>query len=502
MDRTTCGLRPVRWILAGMCLLLALAAPASAASDKASDYVGAAGCAPCHREIFEHWSQTGHARILHRPGAIEARDIPLPLGLATADISYIVGGFRWKALFLDRQGFLVTSSGSGPGANQFNLQGRHWVDFRPGEKVPYDCGRCHTTGYAGEGHQDGLPGIVGTWRLDGVQCEHCHGPGARHTRSSLRQDIVTRPDGCASCHRQESKEGIPLVGNFLAPYTEVNQLEKSKMKGLGCTGCHDPHRSGEGSQRRTCASCHPGVAKVYQESLMANARVGCIDCHMPPAGLLAKSRPNSLHGDLRSHLFVISHHAEIPKRTTGGASYNPGFLTVDYVCMPCHDVFKNRQWAEAYSSVVHRLRATTNVKIMRLQLIMAIGGGLFALLAFLSAAAAKGWIRPFAEVQTMISVHRHAAWVSFAVFCFDALLCVFIHTPLDNLGKLSNLGWFLLHPVNGLIGLALYAGKILAVRFLKVGWNIAGTRLGFGLFLFWLVQIATVIIVELGILKI
>lgn len=57
MDRTTCGFRPVRWILAGMCLLLALAAPASAASDKASDYVGAAGCAPCHREIFEHWSQ-------------------------------------------------------------------------------------------------------------------------------------------------------------------------------------------------------------------------------------------------------------------------------------------------------------------------------------------------------------------------------------------------------------------------------------------------------------
>lgn len=132
---------------------------------------------------------TGHARILHRPGAIEARDIPLPLGLTTADISYIVGGFRWKALFLDRQGYLVTSSGSGPGANQFNLQGRHWVDFRPGEKVPYDCGRCHTTGYAAEGHQDGLPGIVGTWRLDGVQCEHCHGPGARHARSSLRQDI-------------------------------------------------------------------------------------------------------------------------------------------------------------------------------------------------------------------------------------------------------------------------------------------------------------------------
>ncbi|MHB8893617.1 MAG: multiheme c-type cytochrome [Candidatus Geothermincolia bacterium] len=468
----------------------------------ASGYVGAAGCATCHREIFQQWSQTGHARILHRPGAIEARDIPLPVGLTTADISYIVGGFRWKAIFLDRQGYLVTSNGSGPGANQFNLQGRHWVDFRPGEKVPYDCGRCHTTGYSAEGHQNGLPGIVGTWRLDGVQCESCHGPGARHARSSLRGDIITRPDGCASCHRQESTEGIPLVGNFLAPYTEANQLEKSKMQSLGCTGCHDPHRSGEGSQRRTCATCHPGVAQVYRESLMAKARVGCIDCHMPPVGRLAEARPDSLHGDLRSHLFVIRHHTEFPKQTAGGANFNPGFLTVDHVCMPCHDHYENRQWAEAYASVVHRLQATTNVKVMRLQAVISYVGLVFALLALFSAASAKGWIRPFAQVQTLISVHRHAAWASFAVFVFMVLPCIFIHTPLDNLGKLSNLGWFLLHPINGLIGLALYTGKILVVRFLKVGWSIAGTRLGLGLFLFWLVQIATVIIVELGIMKI
>ncbi len=491
-----------RRVPAALSLLLAMTGPAVATTAWASGYTGAVGCAPCHREIYEHWSQTGHARILHRPGAVEARDIPLPLGLTTAAISYVVGGFRWKALFLDRQGFIVTSNGSGPGANQFNLQGRHWVDFRPGEKVPYDCGRCHTTGYDTEGHQGGLPGIVGTWDLDGVQCEHCHGPGARHARSGLREDIVTRSDGCPACHRQESTEGIPLVGDFLAPYTEANQLEKSQMQGLGCTGCHDPHRSGEGSQRRSCASCHPKVAELYRESLMAKARVGCIDCHMPPAGRLAEARHDALSGDVRSHLFVIRHHTEFPKRTPGGTSYNPGFLTVDYVCMPCHHHFESRQWAEAYASVVHRLRATTNVKIMHLQTVVAYAGAMFALLAFLSAAAAKGWIRPFAAVPTLISVHRHAAWASFAVFIFEALLCVFIHTPLDNLGKLSNLEWFLLHPANGLIGFALYAGKILAVRSLKVGWKSAGILLGAGLFLVWLVQIATIIIAEYGILKV
>ncbi|HWR97200.1 MAG TPA: multiheme c-type cytochrome [Candidatus Methanoperedens sp.] len=127
----------------------------------------------------------------------------------------------------------MTSNGSGPGANQFNLHGWHWVDFRPGGEVPYDCGRCHTTGYAAEGHQDGLPGIVGTWLFDGVQCENCHGPGARRARSRRREDIVTRPDGCFSCHRQESPEGIPLVGDFLAPYSSSGITRNSQSGRLG-----------------------------------------------------------------------------------------------------------------------------------------------------------------------------------------------------------------------------------------------------------------------------
>jgi len=482
-------------------LLLALASPAAAATGEVSVYAGAARCAPCHQEIFEHWSQTGHARILHRPGAIEVRDIPLPLGFSAEDISYIVGGFRWKALFLDRQGYFVTSSESGPGANQFNLRSRHWVDFRPGEKIPYDCGRCHTTGYLPEGHQDGLPGIVGSWRFDGVQCEHCHGPGARHVASRRREDIVTRPANCPSCHSQESTAGIPLVGDFLAPYTEANQLEKSQMRSLGCTGCHDPHRTGEGSQRRSCASCHPKVAELYRESLMEKAGVVCIDCHMPPAGLLAEARPDSLHGDLRSHLFVIRHREDFPKRTRAGAGSNPGFLTVDYTCMPCHDRFEKRQWAVAYSAVAHRLRATTNVRIMQLQRAMAYGGAMLALLAFFSAAAAKAWIRPFAEAPTMISVHRHAAWASFAIFIFEAVLCLAVHTPIGDLERLSNLGWFLLHPANALVGFALYAGKVVAVRSMKLGWKTAGALLGAGLLIFWLTQIATVIIVEFEIFQ-
>jgi hypothetical protein len=44
--------------------------------------------------------------------------------------------------------------------------------------------------------------------------------------------------------------------------------------------------------------------------------------------------------------------------------------------------------------------------------------------------------------------------------------------------------------------------KIVAVRSMKLGWKTAGALLGTGLFIFWLVQIATIIIVEFDILKV
>jgi hypothetical protein len=53
------------------------------------------------------------------------------------------------------------------GANQYNMEwivAGKWTNYHAGEKnKKYDCGRCHTTGYSDEGHQDGLEGIVGTW---------------------------------------------------------------------------------------------------------------------------------------------------------------------------------------------------------------------------------------------------------------------------------------------------------------------------------------------------
>ena len=113
-----------------------------------SGYAGAEVCMGCHQKEYDQWKTSGHARILHKPGEQGIDAIPLPAGFNRQNTSYEIGGYRWKALFLDQNGYLITSSAAGQGKNQYNLKTKTWVDYFPGQKIPYNCGRCHTTGFS------------------------------------------------------------------------------------------------------------------------------------------------------------------------------------------------------------------------------------------------------------------------------------------------------------------------------------------------------------------
>jgi hypothetical protein len=208
-------------------------------------------------------------------------------------------------LFLDAEGYLITSTSAGSGRNQYNLKSKKWVDYLPGQKVPYDCGGCHTTGYSPVGHLGGLEGITGTWEFEGVQCEACHGPGALHAATSRKEEITIDREICLQCHGTEPLDIVPVKDVFLSPYTEANQLMKSKMKDMACTDCHNPHPPSEKSIKQSCGTCHSKIAAVYGESYMYAKRVTCIDCHMPPAGAVAEGDAGTFHGDLKSHIFFI-----------------------------------------------------------------------------------------------------------------------------------------------------------------------------------------------------
>ncbi len=464
-------------------------------------YVGAAGCAPCHPKEFDEWKDSGHARILHRSSSSNIDKIPLPAGFRQSDISYVIGGYRWKALFLDKNGYLITSTRVGEGKNQYNLGTRKWVDYLPGQKIPSHCGECHTTGFSSEGHQDGLEGIVGTWKFEGVECEACHGPGSVHVKSGLKADIKSESSICIGCHGLKPLDVIPVEGVFISPYTEVNQLRKSGMAALSCSDCHNPHRSAEKSIKQPCDTCHQKAASDYKESYMHRVGVKCIDCHMPPAGMVAEGDKKAFRGDLKSHLFKVDHRKEFPLSTLKGKRINPGYLSVDYACMRCHSVFENRQWAASFGLYSHRIKITTDIKIMRLQIVLSSIGFLFAGIALLSSLSLKNWLWAKASKKKMVSIHKHSAWITFALYVFISTLCIYFHFPVDNPSKALSLGWFMIHIINGPLGLVIYGGKIVAVRKYKKGWASPGLLWGMALFVFWLLQYGTSVLFFFKILR-
>lgn len=172
----------------------------------------------------------------------------------------MIGGARWKARFIDKQGYIITRTGASkdkPGQNQYNLATGRWVDYHPGEIKPYTCGECHTTAYSKQGHQDGMPGIVGTWAFPGITCEECHGPGAAHARGPSKANIkVDRsPAACGKCHIRGKKEKIPARKGFIRHHEQYNDyLDGPHVGKLACSTCHNPHKRAEVSIKIGCST--------------------------------------------------------------------------------------------------------------------------------------------------------------------------------------------------------------------------------------------------------
>ena len=328
------------------------------ADARARGYVGPRTCANCHVAPYDAYRGSGHPKKLRLAEEARAAGLPLPEGYRWNDISYVVGGHRWKARYVDVQGFIITSTGPGrarPGANQYNLQTGQWVDYHAGERKPYDCGGCHTTGYSRDGHQEDLPGIIGTWAFPGVTCEACHGPGAAHAKSPSRNNIRTdgSPEACGQCHVRGNADSIPASGGFIRHHEQYNELLAGAHTGkIGCTTCHDPHKRADLSIRVGCASCHGQQAHDYEGSAKQKAGVTCVDCHMPPAGKSAVSSGKYV-GDVKTHIFRISTGPGDVMFSEDG-QLATGKLTLDFACLRCH-ADRDMDWALSRSKGIHAL---------------------------------------------------------------------------------------------------------------------------------------------------
>lgn len=320
-----------------------------------AEYVGAQVCAGCHEDIYASFMKTGHAWKLNPVIDGQPPDYPftsiteLPEGYTWNDILYVIGGYNWKARFINKEGYIITDapgqSGNTEYLNQFNfandIVGKNsgWVTYHSGEaNLPYDCGACHTTGYRPDGNQDGLPGLIGTWAEPGIKCEACHGPGSLHVANpyGVAMRIERDNEACGKCHRRGEVEKVNAKGGFIEHHEQYEELFQSKHVVINCVVCHNPHqgvvqlrKAGGATTRTQCENCH-----YKQAAQIKHAAIPCVECHMARIVKSAWGDATKFTGDIRTHLMAID-ATQINTFDENGALIS-GQIGLDFACRHCH----------------------------------------------------------------------------------------------------------------------------------------------------------------------
>jgi hypothetical protein len=337
------------------------AAPISPAAT--ADYIGDQVCAGCHPDVYKTYINSGHPWITNKvvdgnpPVYPYTKIDQLPQGYTWNDIQYIIGGYHWKALFVDKQGYIITDapgqSGHTDYKNQLNLandtlgKDQGWVGYSAGqEKLPVTCGACHSTGYTAAGSQEGLPGIMGAWAQDGVRCEACHGPGSLHISDpkAVPMKIDRSSTLCSSCHFRADLETVAPVDPASLAHKPAEAIYRGKHMVLDCITCHDPHsgvvqleQANQDTTRMQCAECHYREAKTQKIAAHTGMNMACQECHMPALVKAAWGDPAKFAGDIHSHTMAID-PTKIDQLTQpdDSASYTFAPIGLDYACRHCH----------------------------------------------------------------------------------------------------------------------------------------------------------------------
>jgi hypothetical protein len=146
------------------------------------------------------------------------------------------------------------------------------------------CLPCHTVGY---GNPTGFISATATPRLEGVQCENCHGPSANHAANpddpTVRPRLEIAAEMCGGCHTGVHQ---PTYEEWhSSPHSTVVEDMNPANRIDSCGRCHS------GSARWTLIEGRPLPVGD------ANIGIVCINCHEPHS---KTANPNQLHYPLAS----------------------------------------------------------------------------------------------------------------------------------------------------------------------------------------------------------
>ncbi len=327
-------------------------------------YVGSSTCGQCHEDEYADVINSGHPYKFNfvdgqaptYPDFVEAgRTLPLPDGAASwDDIVGVIGGFGWKARFVDNTGNLVGTANSvintGGGQNQYNFYSGTdwgWADYHPEDvkEYNYGCFRCHTTGATETG--EWLPGIQGTFVYGGIECERCHGPGSKHVEADAAI-YIDHPEGdditelCGQCHYRNSDHSVATKGGFIKHHEQYDEFIHSKHyldAGQTCSTCHDPHKrviwDGDGITQGCTTNCHGTQTAAAPHDVL-----DCDKCHMAKLAKSAVQTVDGYRADVHSHTFTIAADTTWDMFSDDGSTLREegGYtkLALDKVCYGCH----------------------------------------------------------------------------------------------------------------------------------------------------------------------
>lgn len=359
-------------------------------TNNGAHFVGSDACGSCHSGISAQHAVHGHSNQLNKiqgmgpvfPMEGTRAGVPEPpAGFEWTEIAYVIGGYTRRAIFVDLDGFVLTTGTSGI-ETTWNLafppngNAPQFAEYEPNAAAPqpygFSCFGCHTTGAGPQDqeaplNQDNRPGIFGTWEEAGVQCEACHGPGSNHVPNTGARDIFVGISAqyCGKCH--SSGPDLTVVaadGGFVSRYGQFQELLASGGHAdFSCVTCHDPHVGSNYDRsnaiRNECSSCHSDYNMAIHEGLTFvraeyTEKLSCVSCHMPFATRSATSASVDVVGDVgrmgdtKTHIFRINTDpadyqsffngdgTAVNRDTEGNAA-----VTMDFVCFRCHNGIGN-----------------------------------------------------------------------------------------------------------------------------------------------------------------
>ena len=217
-------------------------------------------------------------------------------------------------------------------------------------KIDYDCMSCHNAApkIPGPNNANGAEPIYTRDLPEGIDCQRCHGNGARHAGMArvagtsvevIRKSIVNparlsverQNEVCMQCHLETTSRRLPSMirrferapfsyvpGESLrdyvlafdhAPGTKLDdkfeivsaayRLRKSqcflKSPAMTCSTCHDPHSKSGAREAAACGTCHS--AKTLAASGNHTTGSDCAGCHMPK-----RRTEDAIHVVMTDHL--------------------------------------------------------------------------------------------------------------------------------------------------------------------------------------------------------